>query len=150
MIKYDLINFSEGFKTDQKTGWERGVLQNDLYVSTGVNRREKEQVRDHGLSPEWAADVSIDEKGDLVGSGKMIFGFPADEKKERPNKKHHMLYPSKFYVVWKAPAGTEYWSKGGKIGNSEIGFPYLVEPSDIKDIFDHNGKDYVVDPPPPK
>ncbi len=157
MIKYDVLtpasyfvakydptrpNSMSNLPIDKKTDWDRGVLEADMVLCTGVKRRTVEQVTKLGLSPEFAGDVSIDAvTKKLVGSGKMIFTFKADYKADKwvPNSKHHMKYPSNFYVVWRAPAGTEFWSKGGVVGASELAFPYIVETSDILGLFNVPG-----------
>lgn len=148
MIKYDVLRIQPGFKRDSKTGWERGLLPQDLMMSTGVKRRTLAQTREFGLSPEWAADISVhaedgvDPKDQLlVGSGKMIFAFPNGQR-DTPKSNHANLYESRFYVVWRAPQGTEYWSKNRVIGSAEIAFPYIVEPGDIIGIFVHGDGGY--------
>lgn len=153
MIKYDVLNPGAHFvqkydptkpqgpnnlKPDYKTGWARGVLDEDLHVCTGVKRRTEADTWAYGLSPEWANDVSIDPTNQkLVGSGKMIFCFKAARKGDAwvPWSRHHMMYPSHFYVVWLAPKGTEFWSQNGRVNASELAFPYVVERSDFVGMF---------------
>jgi len=144
MIKYDFQGNISKFKQDGKSKWSKGTLEEDRYFCHGANKLTPEEAQTYGINPMYAQDVAVDNLKKQLGSGKMVYTFIAQKVNNiyKPLSKHKDLWKSKYYFIFLAPSGTIFWCTGGKIprGTSEIAFPYIVEPEDIKFVYDESYK----------
>lgn len=140
MIEYSFQGEISKLKKDGKKEWAMGTLAADSYFCHGANKLTPARAETYGISPMYAQDVAVDELEQQIGSGKLVYAFRAEQAGQihKPLSKHQFLWESSHYFVFMAPAGTKFWCKGGQIpvGTAEIAFPYIVEPDDIKFVYD--------------
>jgi len=117
-----------GLKVEERKGWRRGILGEQTQFVHKSNL-PPETVKQKGISPMYAKDYFVDENGEQIGSGKMVFAFPKGDS----GKAIDLLFGRlKYTYVFEAEAGTEFYCSGGRLGrNKEVAFPYIVEPEDI-------------------
>jgi hypothetical protein len=117
-----------GLKIEGKTGWREGILPQDMVFVHAANVTP-DKVRAFGLSPMYANEYLMDEKGNQLGAGKMVFAMVegssnAVVKFFWGNVRHTYKF--------KAPKGTRFFTQNGIIStNKEVAFPYIIERSDI-------------------
>jgi hypothetical protein len=130
----------------------KGTLLEDKYFCHGANKLEPQKAETLGINPMYAEDVAVDEAGRQLGSGKMVYTFVAQQVGSifKPLTKHKDLWASKYYFVFLAPAGTEIWCQGGVAsgGTKEVAFPYIVEPADIRWVYDKSYSPVAFNPQP--
>lgn len=154
MIAYDYIGDRGDLRAETKTNWAEGVLDADTRFIHGSGIAP-DKIRTFGISPLYAGEYLVDPHGVKVGTGKMVFAFktvalvgaPANAYK-RSAAVTRMFGEGHAYV-FRAPAGTRYFSTHGVCGTgAEIAFPYIIESDDIEFYMAPNSKVNVPWPPP--
>lgn len=140
MIEFMFQGNPSKMKQDGKSGWAKGVLDEDRYFCHGANKLTPSHAETYGINPMYAQDIAVDANKNQLGSGKLVYTFVAQQMGPvyKPLNKHKEFWESKYYFVFLAPEGTEFWCTGGVVtgGTKEIAFPYIVEPQDIKWVYD--------------
>ena len=120
---------ARGLKIQTKSQWRRGLIGAAGANFIHASNVEPERVQTFGLSPEYASEYLLDNSGNQLGEGKMVFSMPEGSS----DKAIRLLWGHLQYTyTFTAPVGTIYYSLNGTINNNkEIAFPYIVEASDI-------------------
>lgn len=117
-----------GLRIETKFGWRSGILMASRTFLHATNTPPT-RVKLFGISPEHASEYLVDERGNQLGEGKMVFAMPEGSS----GKAVELLWGRLRYTYrFTAPAGTRFYSQGGTIfPNKEVAFPYIIEAEDI-------------------
>ncbi|MEZ6061928.1 MAG: hypothetical protein R3C19_16405 [Planctomycetaceae bacterium] len=134
-----------GLKTEKKTDWSVSRLGAEQ-VFVHCTSVLPGAVKAEGLNPFKSGEWVVDEKGQPISGGRLIFAFPwTDAGKPKPPKAVALLgFSTQYMYVFRAPKGTYFAAHQGAVKDgAEIAFPYVIEQSDLVATYKQSGAGYI-------